>query len=370
MSQTSPWFMIAMQAKRKLENDKETSNSKRRPNVVKKPIAQTPTNRTTCESKDIAPPQVQEPEWVLVSNKTQIWSTARRRELVTVLHVPLDDRTYFTEQQRNTVGHSNRHLNPEYRAAEQERNTIRHLNRRLDPEYRAEEQERNTAENLNRRTNPEYRAAEQERNTMERSVRRQNAIIREEKRQRDAALRKSRREDPIKRRREQILDSSQRRLTRQQTRQQLANEQESTLERIQFHRSDPAYRQLEREPSVLEAPNYRLGTELYVKHNIQMSSDWLVNAGNEETVPFIVDPADEAEVRDLLNAHQENVPLEMEEDLNPGGQKTLMDNEPVENRSIEWVAMAPGQGRYPRDVTTDDVVFNDLLRKKEDIHNN
>ena len=69
MSQTSPWFIIAMQVKRKLENDKETSNSKRWPNVVKKPMAQTPNNRTTCETKDIAPPQ--EPEWVLVSNKSK-----------------------------------------------------------------------------------------------------------------------------------------------------------------------------------------------------------------------------------------------------------------------------------------------------------
>ncbi|XP_069962696.1 uncharacterized protein Pka-C1 isoform X1 [Bactrocera oleae] len=361
----------------------------------------------------------------------------------------------------------------------------------------------------NRRLDPEYRAAEQERDTMERSVRRQNAIIREEERQRDAALRRSRREDPIRRRREQILNSSQRRVTRQQTRQQQANEQESTLERVQLHRSNPANRQLESErqtrrnirrrrelspdaqleeqerqrraanifdmyallikkgpteicvccggtwfpyqvkklekcqtstkfarsedarkvfylssklPSsnqkynfcdtcyrivrkgkipniclseglefpgipeclqdltcleerlilpripfmrfislgyerqcairgavanipisvvetvimlprrfdnshiiqvhlkrrleyeqnfmtetvrpakILEALNYLLGTELYVKHNIQMSSDWLANTGNEETVPFIADPADEAEVRDLINA--------------------------------------------------------------------
>lgn len=68
-SQTSPWFMIAMQAKRKLDSEKETSNSKRHFGVAQRSQGQTPRSRTPGDAKESAPLKGETTEWVLVSNK-------------------------------------------------------------------------------------------------------------------------------------------------------------------------------------------------------------------------------------------------------------------------------------------------------------
>lgn len=111
-----------------------------------------------------------------------------------------------------------------------------------------------------------------------------------------------------------------------------------------------------RQARVLEALRYLINTDLYLKHNISVASNWLgVNAHNEE-VPFVADPADITAVDSLLRCQKETDSEGHDtSDLNPGGQETLLDNDSIENNAmIGRIAMAPGEGRRSIDITTDE----------------
>ncbi|XP_036329666.1 box A-binding factor-like [Rhagoletis pomonella] len=88
-----------------------------------------------------------------------------------------------------------------------------------------------------------------------------------------------------------------------------------------------------RPSKVIAALQCLMTTELYRLHNIQASGGWLADVRNHESVPFIADPADEHIVRDLQTRHEVNVGIELigEDEINPGGQETLLDNELIEN---------------------------------------
>ncbi|XP_044742323.1 uncharacterized protein LOC123304800, partial [Chrysoperla carnea] len=112
---------------------------------------------------------------------------------------------------------------------------------------------------------------------------------------------------------------------------------------------------------VLEAARYLIQQPLYVEDGVTLSNNWLENlTSNSLSVPFIVSPEDESIINALRDPENQNLEPEAEllevdetdafhpDNLNPGGQETLLDNEFVEN-----IVLAPGEGRRPCDMIFD-----------------
>ncbi|XP_044317580.1 uncharacterized protein LOC123038082 [Drosophila rhopaloa] len=103
---------------------------------------------------------------------------------------------------------------------------------------------------------------------------------------------------------------------------------------------------------VLEAVRYLVNTELYRKHNIIFDNDWLNQVGDREELPFIADESDREEVEQLLRQQLYSQQIDQqEEELNPGGHETLLENN---NTELERIALAPGEGRRPTNLTLDE----------------
>jgi len=101
----------------------------------------------------------------------------------------------------------------------------------------------------------------------------------------------------------------------------------------------------------IQAVRYLVNTEVYRNHNISFDGDWLNQMGAEEEIPFIVDESDR-EVVELLRQHSHSQSNdEQEGDLNPGGHENLLDNDDI---GLQRIAMAPGEGRIPTNLTLDD----------------
>jgi len=95
-----------------------------------------------------------------------------------------------------------------------------------------------------------------------------------------------------------------------------------------------------------------VNTELYRKHNISFDGDWLNQMGAKEEIPFIADESDREVVEELLRQHSHSQSNdEQKGDLNPGGHETLLEND---DSGLQRIAMAPGEGRIPTNLTLDD----------------
>lgn len=103
-----------------------------------------------------------------------------------------------------------------------------------------------------------------------------------------------------------------------------------------------------RTAKIYEAARYLVNTELYKKHNIVLSSDWL-NSMNSTEEPFISNVEDLELVSRLTNTNfiQDDV-----DEVNP--QETLLDNNPVENLPLQRISIAPGEGQRPLDMLLDE----------------
>ncbi|XP_065370889.1 uncharacterized protein LOC135963037 [Calliphora vicina] len=101
---------------------------------------------------------------------------------------------------------------------------------------------------------------------------------------------------------------------------------------------------------IIEAARYLVNTELYRKHNISISDDWIDNVGQNEEVLFISNTEDRSVIEDLIN--ENNTHLTDPDEFNP--QETLLENIPVENISLERICIAPGQGQRPIDMIFDE----------------
>jgi len=103
---------------------------------------------------------------------------------------------------------------------------------------------------------------------------------------------------------------------------------------------------------VTDAIRHLINTELYLKHNVVLNQQW-ISTYTSDTVPFVVSQAD-VELVDELNRefqqpfHPEE-DVEMEE-LNPGGQETLLENKHV---AMQRIIIAPGEGQRPLDMIMD-----------------
>jgi len=103
---------------------------------------------------------------------------------------------------------------------------------------------------------------------------------------------------------------------------------------------------------VIQAVRYLVNTELYKNHNISFDGGWLNQMEAEEEIPFIADESDREVVEELLRQHSHSQSTyEQEGDLNPGGHETLLENDDI---GLQRIAMAPGEGRIPTNVTLDD----------------
>lgn len=107
---------------------------------------------------------------------------------------------------------------------------------------------------------------------------------------------------------------------------------------------------------VLEALRYLVTTELYRKHEITVSAEWLTQFGTSEQVPFVADQADQAIVEQLIREANLSAQIDNAEDqeeiLNPGGHETLLDA--IDNNAItDRIALAPGESRRPADLILD-----------------
>uniref|UniRef100_A0A1I8MIT9 Uncharacterized protein n=1 Tax=Musca domestica TaxID=7370 RepID=A0A1I8MIT9_MUSDO len=104
-----------------------------------------------------------------------------------------------------------------------------------------------------------------------------------------------------------------------------------------------------RPAKIYEAARYLVNTELYKKHNIVLSSDWLNSMNSTEEQPFISNVEDLELVSRLTNTNfiQDDV-----DEVNP--QETLLDNNPVENLPLQRISIAPGEGQRPLDMLLDE----------------
>ena len=116
-----------------------------------------------------------------------------------------------------------------------------------------------------------------------------------------------------------------------------------------------------RPAKVFEAARYLITTDLYIKHGININNNWLDTFGSENVVPFVADNRDENTVNNIFNnqndvgENNDNNIDELDADnLNPGGQETLLDNVPVENIPLQRVIMAPAEGQRPLDMIMDE----------------
>ncbi|KAI8116853.1 ATP-dependent DNA helicase PIF1 [Lucilia cuprina] len=112
---------------------------------------------------------------------------------------------------------------------------------------------------------------------------------------------------------------------------------------------------------VIEAARYLVRSDLYIKHGITIDSNWFPSFASQNVVPFVADRQDEIIINDIFN-NQNNYNSSTEnninefdiENLNPGGQETLLNNVPVENIPLQRLVMAPGEGQRPLDMIMDE----------------
>ncbi|XP_065356189.1 uncharacterized protein LOC135950582 [Calliphora vicina] len=100
---------------------------------------------------------------------------------------------------------------------------------------------------------------------------------------------------------------------------------------------------------IIGAVQYLVNTDLYRKHNITISDDWLDTVGQNDEIPFISNMEDRTIVERLITDDTDvNVP----EEANP--QETLLENIPVENIPLQRICIAPGEGQRPLDMLFDE----------------
>ncbi|XP_058983672.1 uncharacterized protein LOC131804637 [Musca domestica] len=100
---------------------------------------------------------------------------------------------------------------------------------------------------------------------------------------------------------------------------------------------------------IFEAARYLIETELYRKHEICISSEWLANMGPADQVPFIANSEDRSLLSSVIDF---NLDEDHIEEHNP--QETLLDYIPVENVQIQNIEIAPGEGHRPMDLLLDE----------------
>jgi len=115
-----------------------------------------------------------------------------------------------------------------------------------------------------------------------------------------------------------------------------------------------------RPSKIADAIRYLVNTELYKKHNVSVNEQWISDF-TSETFPFIASQADLVLVEEQLAVQQKyesseatnsNENAEAEE-INPGGQETMLENNQTHNVGIPRITMAPGEGQRPLDVILD-----------------
>ncbi|XP_037820089.1 uncharacterized protein LOC119609402 [Lucilia sericata] len=112
---------------------------------------------------------------------------------------------------------------------------------------------------------------------------------------------------------------------------------------------------------VIEAARYLVTSDLYIKHGITIDSNWFESFASQNVVPFVADRQDENIINNIFenqNDYNSNAESNIDEfdveNLNPGGQETLLDNVPVENVPLQRLVMAPGEGQRPLDMVIDE----------------
>jgi hypothetical protein len=106
---------------------------------------------------------------------------------------------------------------------------------------------------------------------------------------------------------------------------------------------------------ISDAIRFLVDSELYKKHNVVLNEQWMSNF-DSDTVPFIASQADAELVNNMAQEFRSplhpNEDIEIEE-LNPGGQETLLDNNHVANVAMQRIIIAPGEGQRPLDMILD-----------------
>ncbi|XP_058986622.1 uncharacterized protein LOC131806501 [Musca domestica] len=310
------------------------------------------------------------------------------------------------ERERNAHSHQVLRQDEMYREIERERDALSHQARRQDEVYREIERERDVLNRQVRRQDETFRQFEQERDTFRRSQRRRNENYRQTEREVDSQRRNVRRRDITYRTIEQVRNTEQRREARRVASQEFQEQNRIRHCRVLIHRMNPYNRELEnnrynrqcavrgavvnvpiqlnttvnvlprtvnqtevvqvhlkrrlqyehsfmtetiRPAKIYEAARYLVNTELYKKHNIVLSSDWLNSMNSTEEQPFISNVEDLELVSRLTNTNfiQDDV-----DEVNP--QETLLDNNPVENLPLQRISIAPGEGQRPLDMLLDE----------------
>ncbi|XP_061391279.1 uncharacterized protein LOC133326674 [Musca vetustissima] len=117
-----------------------------------------------------------------------------------------------------------------------------------------------------------------------------------------------------------------------------------------------------RPAKVIDAARYLINTELYIKHGITIDESWFEGCNSSLVVPFVANQEDREEIQNIFEnqlsteatvddiQHVEEYAME---NLNPGGQQTMLECRAVENVPHQRVVMAPGEGRRPIDMIMD-----------------
>ncbi|XP_058982643.1 apical junction molecule-like [Musca domestica] len=288
------------------------------------------------------------------------------------------------ERERDSLNHQvrwqNEGRNENYRQIEREMDSQRRNVQRRDITYRTIEQVRNTQQRREARQNASLESQEQNRiRNCRVLIHRMNPYNREEENnhqsERNAVIRQnlspeSRREmlqaDSIRHRSRQLREFYE--LIRKGYNRQCAVRGAVTdttvnvlpravnqTEVVQVH----IKRRLQYEHSfmtetirpakIFEAARYLINTELYRKHNIVLSNEWLNSMNCTEECPFVSNVEDLEFVSRLSNTNfiQDDV-----EEVNP--QEPLLDNNPVENVPLQRISIAPGEGQRPLDMLLDE----------------
>ncbi|XP_061399099.1 uncharacterized protein LOC133334797 [Musca vetustissima] len=117
-----------------------------------------------------------------------------------------------------------------------------------------------------------------------------------------------------------------------------------------------------RPAKVIDAARYLINTELYIKHGISIDESWFEGFNSSQVVPFVANHEDREAIDNIFQnqvsneATMDDIPHTDEyaiENLNPGGQQTMLECRAVENVPHQRVVMAPGEGRRPIDMIID-----------------
>lgn len=87
-----------------------------------------------------------------------------------------------------------------------------------------------------------------------------------------------------------------------------------------------------RPAKVIEALPFLVNIPLYREHNIRVNENWISGFNNQEKVPFIASDDDTRLVEEQISLSDNRIPIvPLSAELYPGGQKSLLDNIPIEH---------------------------------------